>query len=75
METRNEILRENGDILEDGSVSIPHENRDKVNQQLGDLGLIQNECSLDLVPLSELKSYQFTLNEIEAMMPMIDGEA
>lgn len=62
--------------MDEPGVFIPLENKvDILNTELEKLSVIENDIQLIKIPLEKIMHLQLTLEEMEALYPMISGEA
>ena len=74
IETRDTIVRNVGEPQDDGSVVVPQDKIEETNKSLEELGTIETDLNLDMVPLSALTGTSWTLDEINGIYPIINGE-
>lgn len=74
-DSRKEILLTYGVLNTEGHVTIPQDKVEEVNQLLLDLSNIENDISLMKLNLSDLEYLSLTLDDIEKLYPIINGEA
>lgn len=70
--TRQELLLEYGNRNENGDIIIPQDKIDEANQKINDLMEMQNSLVLDEIPLEWLEDYKLGLDDVEALMPMLE---
>ena len=74
-ETRLQILLTAGNVNAEGNIKIPQEKIEEINMELCKLASIENEVNLILLNLSDISSLFLSLDEIEKLCPIINGEA
>lgn len=74
-ESRTQILLTHGSLNNDNSITIPKEFIEQTNVELYKLGTIENEIELIKLNLSDLYTLSLSLDEIEKLYPIINGEA
>ena len=72
---RNDIAQRLGTPQDNGYIEIPSENVEEANREFENLSEIENQIDLDLISLSSLQNLQFSLDEINALYPIINSEA
>lgn len=70
--SRNNILKEYGNILEDGQVQIPEDKIKIVNQELEDLLNIKQNIEIITLPFEDIEKLEFTMEQMEALLFMIE---
>lgn len=71
-ESRNAILLEFGSPDEEGRVIISQDKISEANKEIHDLFSIQQEVNIDLISLESIEDYSFTMDQMEALMFMIE---
>ena len=70
--SRNEIFKEYGNILENGQVQIPKEKIEIVNKELEDLLNIKQNIEIITLPFEDIEKLEFTMEQMEALLFMIE---
>lgn len=73
-EVRSREVKKYGVPQDDGFV-ISNDNLKIVNEHLTELGECENDLPLKKLPLSSLVGQYFTLQDMNLLYPLIDGEA
>lgn len=71
-EARNAIILEFGSPDEDGRVTISQDKVPEANKEIYDLFSIKQEVNIDLISLESIENYSFTMDQMEALMFMIE---
>ena len=71
-EARNAIILEFGSPDEEGRVIIPQDKVPEANKEIYDLFSIKQEVNIDLISLESIENYSFTMDQMEALMFMIE---
>ena len=71
-EARNTIILEFGSPDEEGRVTIPQDKIPEANKEIYDLFSIKQEINVDLISLESIENYSFTMDQMEALMFMIE---
>ena len=71
-EARNTIILEFGSPDEDGRVTISQDKVPEANKEIYDLFSIKQEVNIDLISLESIENYSFTMDQMEALMFMIE---
>ena len=74
-EARLQILLKFGTLNDEGQIEIPQSKIEDANIFLNELGQVKNNVDLSILNLSDLSSLFLTLDEIESLYPIINGEA
>ena len=71
-EARNAIILEFGSPDEEGRVTISQDKIPEANKEIYDLFSIKQEMNIDLISLESIENYSFTMDQMEALMFMIE---
>ena len=71
-EARNAIILEFGSPDEEGRVTISQDKIPEANKEIYDLFSIKQEVNIDLISLESIENYSFTMDQMEALMFMIE---
>ena len=71
-EARNTIILEFGSPDDEGKVIIPKDRIQEANKELIDLFSIKQEIDIELINLEAIENYSFTMDQMEALMFMIE---
>lgn len=71
-EARNAIILEFGSPDEEGRVTISQDKIPEANKEIYDLFSIKQEINVDLISLESIENYSFTMDQMEALMFMIE---
>ena len=71
-EARNTIILEFGSPDEDGRVTISQDKVPEANKEIYYLFSIKQEVNIDLISLESIENYSFTMDQMEALMFMIE---
>ena len=71
-EARNAIILEFGSPDEEGRVTISQDKIPEANKEIYDLFSIKQEINIDLISLESIENYSFTMDQMEALMFMIE---
>ena len=71
-EARNAIILEFGSPDEEGKVTISQDKIPEANKEIYDLFSIKQEINIDLISLESIENYSFTMDQMEALMFMIE---
>lgn len=71
-EARNTIILEFGSPDEEGRVTISQDKVPEANKEIYDLFSIKQEVNIDLISLESIENYSFTMDQMEALMFMIE---
>lgn len=71
-EARNAIILEFGSPDEEGRVIISQDKIPEANKEIYDLFSIKQEINVDLISLESIENYSFTMDQMEALMFMIE---
>lgn len=71
-EARNTIILEFGSPDEEGRVTISQDKIPEANKEIYDLFSIKQEINVDLISLESIENYSFTMDQMEALMFMIE---
>lgn len=71
-ESRNAIILEFGSPDGEGKVTISQDKIPEANKEIHDLFSIQQEVNIDLISLESIEDYSFTMDQMEALMFMIE---
>lgn len=71
-EARNAIILEFGSPDEEGRVVISQDKVPEANKEIYDLFSIKQEVNIDLISLESIENYSFTMDQMEALMFMIE---
>lgn len=71
-EARNAIILEFGSPDEEGRVTISQDKISEANKEIYDLFSIKQEINVDLISLESIENYNFTMDQMEALMFMIE---
>lgn len=71
-EARNTIILEFGSPDEEGRVIISQDKVSEANKEIYDLFSIKQEINIDLISLESIENYSFTMDQMEALMFMIE---
>ena len=74
MEVREDLIRNNGLELADGTYQIPQDSIDFINQELQDLLDIECEIELNKINFEDFPQLQLTLNEWESLEKILSIE-
>ena len=74
MEVREDLIRNNGLELVDGTYQIPQDSIDFINQELQDLLDIECEIELNKINFEDFPQLQLTLNEWESLEKILSIE-
>ena len=74
MEVREDLIRNNGLELADGTYQIPQDSIDFINQELQDLLDIECEIELNKINFEDFPQLQLTLNEWESLEKILSKE-
>lgn len=72
---RSREIQKYGTPQEDGGIVVEGEALEELNKRLAELGQCENDIPLDKIPLSSLDGSSFTIDEMNALYVLIDGEA
>lgn len=74
-DARIAILNNYGELAEDGvTYNLTANNIDKANKELNDLLQIEQEVPISKIKLSDLNGIDFTIEQMQAIMFMIDED-
>ena len=71
-EARNAIILEFGSPDEEGRVTISQDKIPEAHKEIYDLFSIKQEMNIDLISLESIENYSFTMDQMEALMFMIE---
>ena len=71
-EARNAIILEFGSPDEEGRVTISQDKIPEANKEIYDLFATKQEMNIDLISLESIENYSFTMDQMEALMFMIE---
>ena len=69
---RAEIIKNFGEQKEDQKYYIPQDKIQEANKELIDLFSIKQEVNIELINLEDIENYSFTMDQMEALMFMIE---
>lgn len=72
--TRDKIVQHYGTPNRDGTFFIPEEVREQAQKELDDLLEIEQEVNILKLKFKDIEDLEFTSNQMEALMFMIDEE-
>lgn len=71
---RKDIIKNYGILQENNEYFIENSNIDLVNNELNDLLSIEQEIDISKIKLSDIENLEFTLEQMEALMFMIEED-